>query len=676
MARRPRTGSLVGCLLWASLAFAEPAVIEPRSKEEALASAEDEFEFLLNAYVTTASKAPAKLDEAPGSVTVITRQQMEDARAVTLRQVLNLFVPSMDVVPTYFRTGDRVGEGIYSRGLLSDVGQQVLVLQNGVKLNDATSSSLLAAVELPLENVERVEVSRTPIPLYGGGAITVVNLITREQSLDGVHASVELAASHAADVLSAGGAHRVSLAVGGALGSWKAAAALQAYDDRGAAAEVPDSAVGFRTRYSNELLRDGTRGALLSSVALRSPADTFTAHVSYRRYAQDALFSALAVSPSLPPYGSASSLWTASAGLRPGAGVELRAGAVFSDRARVIDLAGPRGLRVSDHHLFLEANRPFHFTLLGEHQLLAGARVERDGQHDAATSRFDGEALVEETAQAPANGARHALSGYLEDTWKVHERFTVLAGFALGYYAGFSAARSVAFNPRVSLHFWATPELMLKLLYASAPRPPSLSEQLGGEGQLVNERAENTELAVLFRRDRFKASLTGFYEEFNDRIELSTTPMGAVQAMNTGRTETLGAEAEVWWYFDARNYLFLLGSVLHSRDLALTQRTPFLPSVYVGAGVNLHRGGLNANLSGYFRGPRALPVEISPDGTSAPPHLRLDLSVSYALTSLLRVFVALDNVPGMPNRVPLAAEGYWLPASERTLRLGLELSPE
>ncbi|MCP4215771.1 MAG: Plug domain-containing protein [bacterium] len=154
------------------------------------------LEDLLNTKITVASKRSEDILDAPGSVTVIRRSQIQDMNAATLRDVLNVLVPGMDVVPTYFRYGDRVNEGIYSRGLLSDFSQQVLVLYNGqTKYNETTFSSPFPAIEFTLDNIERIEISRTPIPLYGGNAINIINLVPRDTVLEGVEGSIDIGLS-------------------------------------------------------------------------------------------------------------------------------------------------------------------------------------------------------------------------------------------------------------------------------------------------------------------------------------------------------------------------------------------------------------------------------------------------------------------------------------------------
>src|SRR5262245_10202430 len=94
---------------------AQPAATAVRKTHFLLAAeSQDGVENALNVLVTIATKRSERLEDAPGSVTVVTKDMMRDMNALTLRDVLNVYIPGMDVVPTYFRYGDRVSEGIYS----------------------------------------------------------------------------------------------------------------------------------------------------------------------------------------------------------------------------------------------------------------------------------------------------------------------------------------------------------------------------------------------------------------------------------------------------------------------------------------------------------------------------------------------------------------------------------
>lgn len=131
--------------------------------------------------VVTASGFEQKIVEAPASITVIAREELQQTRASSLAEVLNT-VEGVDVGGAVGKTG---GLSINIRGMGSDY---TLILVDGRRQNTAgsvtpngfgeTSSSFLP----PISAIERIEVVRGPVStLYGSDAMGgVVNIITRK----------------------------------------------------------------------------------------------------------------------------------------------------------------------------------------------------------------------------------------------------------------------------------------------------------------------------------------------------------------------------------------------------------------------------------------------------------------------------------------------------------------
>lgn len=142
----------------------------------ALAEATD-----LEGVVVTAAGFEQKIVEAPASVTVIPRSELEQMRATNLAEVLST-VEGVDVGGAVGKTG---GLNINIRGMGSDY---TLILIDGRRQNTAgsvtpngfgeTSTSFLP----PVSAIERIEVVRGPVStLYGSDAMGgVVNIITRK----------------------------------------------------------------------------------------------------------------------------------------------------------------------------------------------------------------------------------------------------------------------------------------------------------------------------------------------------------------------------------------------------------------------------------------------------------------------------------------------------------------
>jgi outer membrane receptor for ferrienterochelin and colicins len=135
----------------------------------------------LEGVVVTAAGYEQKIVDAPASVTVIPRTELEQMRATNLAEVLS-WVEGVDVGGGVGKTG---GLNINIRGMGSDY---TLILIDGRRQNTAgsvtpngfgeTSTSFMP----PVSAIERIEVVRGPVStLYGSDAMGgVVNIITRK----------------------------------------------------------------------------------------------------------------------------------------------------------------------------------------------------------------------------------------------------------------------------------------------------------------------------------------------------------------------------------------------------------------------------------------------------------------------------------------------------------------
>ena len=177
-----RSGGTVSCCLlvlwllapWAAAEETDPSVSEEVKKAPTVQEAK------LEEVVVTATRTEKTLESAPGSVSVATRQEIENKGARTVDEALNT------VVGAYAPRGIAGGmmdslanAAVTLRGVPRAVN--TLFMLNGIGLNDSYSGSQRTSLSIAPENVERIEVVRGPFSsLYGGNAMGgVVNVITR-----------------------------------------------------------------------------------------------------------------------------------------------------------------------------------------------------------------------------------------------------------------------------------------------------------------------------------------------------------------------------------------------------------------------------------------------------------------------------------------------------------------
>jgi outer membrane cobalamin receptor len=133
----------------------------------------------LESVVVTASREPQPPEYAPGTVTVIAREEIERGHYTSVVDILRR-VPGVHVE----QPGSRGGRAsIYTRGLDPN---HTLILIDGVRMNDPTNNrgGSFDLSTLDPAGVERIEISRGPISaVHGSDAIAgVVNIITRTGS--------------------------------------------------------------------------------------------------------------------------------------------------------------------------------------------------------------------------------------------------------------------------------------------------------------------------------------------------------------------------------------------------------------------------------------------------------------------------------------------------------------
>ena len=137
-----------------------------------------DLEQLMDVEIVTASKYSQKLSETASSVTVIDKQQIKQFGYRTVGDALRS-------VPGFFVNNSRLYENVGIRGFdqSADYNGRMLVMIDGIRINEAIYDSALVGSELPLDIdlVERIEVVRGPgSSMYGSNAfLAVVNLITR-----------------------------------------------------------------------------------------------------------------------------------------------------------------------------------------------------------------------------------------------------------------------------------------------------------------------------------------------------------------------------------------------------------------------------------------------------------------------------------------------------------------
>ena len=173
---------------------------------------EASLEDLLNMEITVASKTGLSAREAPGIVSVITKDEIKNSGARDMIDVLRL-------VPGISFNSDVEGiVGISMRGNWANEGK-LLLMVDGQEQNEVNYGSLQFGNRYDVNQIERVEIIRGPgSSIYGGFAeLGVINIITKDGAdLNGV----EVAGTYGA-YSDTYGRQNLSLAVGKQINDFK-----------------------------------------------------------------------------------------------------------------------------------------------------------------------------------------------------------------------------------------------------------------------------------------------------------------------------------------------------------------------------------------------------------------------------------------------------------------------
>ncbi|MBC8554778.1 MAG: TonB-dependent receptor plug domain-containing protein [Candidatus Brocadiales bacterium] len=141
---------------------------------------------LMELEVTTPSSTRQKLEDAPGTIIVITKQQIEERGYVNLLDLLQ-DLPGVDV-------NQKSIEEFYNQvAIRGNVGNnKFIIMQDGMRISSPTGEHIPISDNFPLYHARQVEVAFGPVSaVYGADAFTgVINIITESaEELDGLKMS-------------------------------------------------------------------------------------------------------------------------------------------------------------------------------------------------------------------------------------------------------------------------------------------------------------------------------------------------------------------------------------------------------------------------------------------------------------------------------------------------------
>jgi len=570
--------------------------------------------------VSLATRREMIPEDAPGSVSVVTAEEIRNLGARTLVDLLRT-LPGFDVVVDSRGRSQILARG-FPAGLADGASEGVLILLDGHRLNEDIDGGATAVnLELPLGNVRKVEVLRGPgSALFGEGALAaVVNLVSFDtQDLLGTELSAGFGSF---------GTQQYSLRTGVLLKEVTIAGFLRFGDTNGPRLRVPaDVQSGV-----DETLPPGVQPA--SQAPGRTADDLRAIEAQYRIAYKGAslgfrlknenaggfiglggslgdqdlnnrqVFLDASYRRTLPKLGTLKGVARFSQSERsdlnglypPGFSLPLPAGRVFFPSGIFLQTA------LNTRRLGVETNleRPLTESLI-DHQITAGIALEREssfglearGNVDFRTLTPVSDDSLQPLPGVVADASRTTLGLFVQDAWKQSDRLTLTAGARFDHGSDFGSALS----PRAAAVLHLPHDMSLKLLYGRSYRAPTFAELrfdlpgLQANPALEKATADTVEAVLALRQRRLQASASVFAGFLHDAIAPGArgTLPGTRRLSNLPGVDTRGLEVEVRRSFGVSSSAFGSYAFVDPRDAETGQRVP---------GVSRHLATLGGTLT-------------------------------------------------------------------------------
>jgi outer membrane receptor protein involved in Fe transport len=532
-----------------------------------------DIETLMNVEVTTASRFPDKLSDAPSIMSVVTSDELSRFGGLTLGEILQR-VTGLTGTSQYFTDRSMVA----ARGDQTETsGGHILILINGRPTREVMEGGIMSDLleSFPVGILERIEVIRGPgSVLYGSNAFAaVINLITKKakgdqvtfEGLGGQDATGDASAQlmYQRGNLSAVGAGQlhdepdwpVSYTIPPSLVHSPGAPAVPTTQD----VSVVDRGVG-------SYLGVNYKGLSLMSSFTEWQSTSFTkGTVGETRLTRD--FANLGYDRKVTHRWDTSFNGTYT-------------------RTTFDEYVYPFTSRDSYEFVAEWTNL---ITLTKRDRLTAGALFDRV----AGTELYTGTV----PSQIAAQGSRLSGSFYAQIDHQLRHDIKLVAGFQTNKIGPIPLNTVPRFGAIWSPAAWVS----VKALYGQAFRAPALDELLlnrpgiVGNPNLLPEKIATFDLGVSFQRGRLQASVDTFRSEQTDSItSVSGKP---IRYVNLGDLLFHGIELEGKYYF--QKDFFIQGSMLYQTNVNATGQinvTP-IPNLGFKLGVSYaDRHGLSLSL--------------------------------------------------------------------------------
>jgi len=553
--RHARTG-LCTLLAWSIPFSAFGALDEPPPPDLFALPLEE----LLNIQVAIATLEPGSIHEAPGIISVISREEIQHLNPRNITDILNL-TPGFNMVVESLHAPLLQLRGTGNRQ------DNVLLLIDGHRLNSQLfGGSTYIIDDIPVELIDHIEIIRGPgSALYGSNAFeAVINLITvpdkdQKQGLIYTKYGTNDTISGGTIYKSKGEDQHMILAASGA-------------DSNGPNDPYVDlsgyhGTIEFPTTSKN--IYANAKQGNWNLLALRNVESSgpFIGNTLYLNEGTDREYITSALEGSYSKDLSAFGI------------ISLKA---YYDEFDFDCLWEPLPPRLSPPNGFFKNPTATDARLGGEflwkktvftsHRILLGSSYDAIKLYNSSLSQTDpaSRQMVEVPASwiIPEENSHYAF--FLQDQFPIFAESHITIGARYDNYDQYGDT----INPRIGFTTPMSTDSHLKLLYGTAFRAPSYYESnTTAYGNLVPntdvepEQLESIEAEYSVQQPQFSWRANTFYTKIKDIIETVTIPAGGSGKRNIGAIDTYGLEAEAKrFFFDNKHSLGINGYLNYAED--------------------------------------------------------------------------------------------------------------
>jgi outer membrane receptor for ferrienterochelin and colicin len=557
------------------------------------------LEDLLNQRVTTVSKSKEKTADAPGIVSVLTREDIKRFGGLSLSSVLER-IPGLTSTSAAF--SDR--SIIASRGeQISSTSNHVLLLINGRPVREILEGGVSSEMyeTFPVSAIERIEVIKGPgSVLYGSNAFSgVINVITKiaegnDVTITGLTGREGAVGANANVTIKSGD---FSLIAAGSYLKKPEWETNYTYANNAEEFELTQDEGDVLATNTNDIIDESnlTSSTILSSnISIPNVGTGLYLGANYKNFS----------------FMSSYNLWETTGFDSPGIvqwkknfnslGYDLKLNENWISTFNVnltnskLDTDSFPNIHRDSYEFLAEWTN--NVTLSEKAKLVFG------GLYTFAKGKETN--TINEIEEVGIDAQRQSFGCYAQADYQLFESVKLTAGLQLNKIEnmdpGIVPRFGVIWNPKGAFSF--------KGLYSQAYRAPGLSELAldqpfrQGNSELLSEEVATFDLEVNYQRDRLQLRLNYFHSDLNNIIILNTS-YSIPQYENLGALTFHGGEIEGKYYFSQA--IFVTTSALYqtNEDDNSTEDVTTLPNFSAKAGISYQsKNGITIGLFDLYQG--------------------------------------------------------------------------